>query len=160
MVAFALDRTGIGHSVWDLLDKSHVGDRVYGYHFSQKVPIGIREAAEGEDPHDLDALIEMRDLVEHASDVLRVDWVDAGRLQLPADDELLAEWQGQTYKVEKASGNPYGKRVYSKGKMHTLDSGKMAAAAKTLPPIQDAIDRARAVHDVDPVFDEFLGSSW
>ena len=157
--AFALDRTGLGFSMWDILEKrSGIGSRIYGYNFSEKVAVGIEDRELLPD-EDIDDLIIMRNVVEYASDALRNDYVDVKKLRLPFDREVLAEWQGQNYTVVKSAGNPYGKRDYAQGKFHTLDAGKMMAAGKMLPGVGQLIENARAASKhFTPVLDAFVGS--
>jgi hypothetical protein len=155
--AFGMDRTGLGLQMWQNLLHESFGDRIFGYNFSEKVIVGLRDPMPNEDPHDIDKLVIERNVVEHASDVLRSDWVDPARVRLPYDRELLTEWQGQNYTVVKSGGDPYGKRAYSAGKFHTLDAAKMAAAAKTLPAIAKMVEDARVVA-TPPVLDAFVGA--
>lgn len=154
---FGLDRTGLGFSIADMGNKAWYADRFHGYNFSENVPVGFREPKDEEDPQDLETLAEMRNVIEHSTDVLRNRWVDPRKAWLPFDRELLAEWQGQNYTIIKSAGSPYGKRDYARGKFHSLDAGKMAAAAETLPPIQEMIDAAKGV-SAEPIMDIFVGA--
>jgi hypothetical protein len=155
--AFAMDKTGVGQPIWDILNrKSSIGDRIYGYNFSEKVVTGYEDRAMAPTETQNDLAI-WRNVVEHSTDVLRNDMVDVGRIRLPFDRELLSEWQGQSYTVVKSDGSPYGKRNYSAGKFHTLDAGKMMAAGKTLPAIAAMLDIKR---QQAPVYDLFLGASY
>lgn len=153
--AFGLDKTGVGFTASQRLSKDPlVGARVHGYNFSEKVIVGFaeRELAPGETQEDLAV---WRNVVEHASDVLRIHYVDPRKLTLPFDRELLTEWQGQNYAIVKSAGSPYGRRDYSRGKFHTLDAGKMAAAARTLPLLAEM---ATYVAPRPPVLDIFVGA--
>jgi hypothetical protein len=153
--AFALDKTGVGQPIWDMLSrKPYIGDRIYGYNYSEKVVTGFEDRPLGPSESQED-LAMMRNVVEHSTDVLRNDMVDVGRIRLPFDRELLSEWQGQNYTVVKSDGSPYGKRNYSAGKFHTLDAAKMMAAGKTLPAIAAMLDVRTAQA---PVYDLFLGA--
>jgi hypothetical protein len=153
--AFALDKTGVGQPIWDMLSrKPYIGDRIYGYNYSEKVVTGFEDRPLGPSESQED-LAMMRNVVEHSTDVLRNDMVDVGRIRLPFDRELLSEWQGQNYTVVKSDGSPYGKRNYSAGTFHTLDAGKMMAAGKTLPPIQAMLENTVVQA---PVYDLFLGA--
>ena len=98
-----------------------------------------------------------RNVVEATTDFLRNDFVDAKRLRLPYDREILLEFQGQTYTVIKDNGNPYGiRRLFGGGSFHTLDAAKMVMAGKVLPPIAKMLeDKAAQV----PVLDEFVGAA-
>lgn len=150
--------TGVGFSIWDILSKRACGKRIHGYGFSEKVPVGIREPGPHEDPGDIDNLIVWRNVVEHASDVVRGDYIDTRRMRLPFDREVLGQFGGQTYTISKSAGDPYGRRSYAEGAFHALDGIKMALAAKTLPPIQAMIDELRnRGHQFAPVLDVFVG---
>jgi hypothetical protein len=150
--AFALDRSGLGHSLWDLLTRHPlVGERCKGYHFSGKYAVGFEDRQPERTETWQDLAIE-RNIVEHTSDALR-EYVDSKRLQLPYDQELLTEWQGQSYTIVKTTGSPYGKRDYSRGKFHTLDAGRMMIAAKTLGPVEEMLDRPQRN---GPVLERFI----
>jgi hypothetical protein len=134
MKGFGVDKTGIGFSIWDILDKNpKVRDRVHGFNFSMVVPVGF-EDRELRGTETMEDLAIKRNFVEHATDVLRRDYVDCRRMLLPFDRELLGEWQGQSY-TEESTMNPYGKKNFARGKFHTLDAAKCAMGAKTLPAI-------------------------
>lgn len=153
--AFAMDKTGNGLPIWQQMLRNspqHVRDRIKGYNFSAKYAVEFedREMEKGEKPEDL---VVERGIIEYTSDKLR-EYVDSKRLLLPFDQELLSEWQGQSYTVVKSAGSPYGKREYSKGKMHTLDAGKMMIAAKTLENIEEIL---AAKTKAGPVLDSFGG---
>jgi hypothetical protein len=155
--AFALDKTGVGQPIWDILQrKASIGDRIYGYNFSEKVVTGYQDRDLAPTETQVDLAI-WRNVVEHSTDVLRNDMVDVGRIRIPFDRELLSEWQGQNYTVVKSDGSPYGKRNYSAGKFHTLDAAKMMAAGKTLPAIAAMLDLKTAQA---PVYDLFLGATF
>lgn len=151
---FGIDRTGLGFPMYQVLRKRPYGDRLHGYNFSEKVPVGIedREMEYGETIEDL--VIE-RDVIEHCTDVIRNEWVDGKRILLPFDRELLSEWQGHNYVVIKASGNAYGKRQYSEGTFHTLDAGRMVAAVRTLPQIAAMLAKV----EQEDVLEIFPGAS-
>lgn len=157
--AFGLDETGQGQGVLQVLKKKPYAARIYGYNFSGKVIVGF-EDREPTGKETMEDLAQMRNVVEHATDVLRNDMVDPGRLRLPLDDELLKEWQGQTWYYVKDDKDPYGKgrpKDYSRGKFHTLDAGKMMAAAKTLPVLEEM---AKAAAPQQPIIDYFVGQDY
>jgi hypothetical protein len=106
--AFGLDETGQGQGVFQVMKKKPYKDRIYGYNFSEKVIVGF-EDRELVGKETMEDLAQMRNVVEHATDVLRNDYVDTGRLRLPMDGELLKEWQGQTWYFIKDDKDPYGK---------------------------------------------------
>jgi hypothetical protein len=135
-----MDKTGNGLPIWqDLLREApeHIKGRIIGYNFSGLYPVELedRPLEANEKPDDL--LIK-KNIKEYSSDKLR-EWVDAKKLELPFDKELLSEWQGQSYTIVKSTGNPMGKRNYSAGKFHTLDAGRMMIAGKTLEQLEHAL---------------------
>ena len=138
--AFALDKTGVGFPIWDQLSRHpQFGKRIYGYNFSGKYIVAFEDRPlEGKETQ-ADLAIE-RNVVEASTDWLRNDYVDAKRITLPFDKEVLLEFQGQTYTVIKDSGNPYGtKRLFGGGSFHTLDAAKMAMAGKHIPPLEELL---------------------
>jgi hypothetical protein len=143
--AFALDKTGVGFPIWDQLSRNAMfGARIYGYNFSEKVPVAFedRPLEKGETQKDLAI---WRNVVEATTDFLRNDYVDAKKILLPYDREVLLEFQGQTYTVIKDSGNPYGtKRLFGGGSFHTLDAAKMVMAGKVLPAIAAMLEHTTA----------------
>lgn len=151
--AFALDKTGVGFPIWDQLTRHpRFGNRIYGYNFSEKIIVGFEDRPlEGREKK-ADLAIE-RNVVEAATDWLRNDFVDLGKMKLPYDRELLLEFQGQTYTVIKDNGSPYGtKRLFSGGSFHTLDAAKMAMAGKFIPPLAQQLKAPG-----EAVLDTFVG---
>ncbi len=154
--AFALDKTGVGFPIWDQLSRHpRYGSRIYGYNFSEKVVVGFedRPLERGEKQEDLAI---WRNVVEATTDMLRNDYVDAKKLRLPYDREVLLEMQGQTYTVIKDNGNPYGtRRIFAGGSFHTLDAMKMLMAGRHLPAFAEQLHRTEAQK---PVLDVFMGT--
>jgi hypothetical protein len=155
--AFAMDKTGVGFPIHDQLSRHPLyGHRIYGYGFSEHVPVAFEERplTGKETPADL---VITRNVVEASTDWLRNDYVDARKLRLPYDREVLLEFQGQVYSLIKDSGTPYGsKRVFGGGSFHSLDAAKMAIAGKNVPPILEAVERGRR-RVQEPVLDQFVG---
>jgi hypothetical protein len=139
-----LDKTGVGLPIYQdmIMENPHMVKVVKGYNFSSKIAVDF------DDPENIDDSLIMRNVLEYASDKLR-EYVDAGWIIFPNDDELIREWQGQSVTVVKTVSNPYGKKEYSKGTFHTLDAGRMAILGK----VQDPIERMLA----DPL-DDFGGA--
>lgn len=152
--AFAIDRGGLGFPIYQALQRTSIGKRIVGWTFDEKVITEFedRQMERGETLEDL--AIE-RPLVEHASDLLRNDYVDPKKMLLPYDREILSEFQGQNYQVVKTTGSPYGKRRYSKGGFHALDAAKLAVAAKHIPPLEERLAETAS----EPVLDVFLGAA-
>jgi hypothetical protein len=137
---FGVDKTGVGFPVWDHLTRTSYGARIYGFGFSEKRVVAIedRELVGTETIKDL---ARYRNFVEASTDWLRNDYVDAKKMRLPYDREVLIEFQGQTYTVIKDSGDPYGtKRLFSGGSFHTLDAAKVAVAVKHIPPLEEMLE--------------------
>lgn len=153
--AFALDKTGVGFPIWDQLSRSALfGKRIYGYNFSEKVPVAFEDRPlEGAETQKDLAI--WRNVVEATTDWLRNDYVDAKKIRLPYDREILLEFQGQTYTVIRDTGNPYGtKRLFSGGSFHTLDAAKMAMAGMRLPAMMGMVEKANTQ---TAILDVFIG---
>lgn len=130
-VAFSMDKTGNGLPLFqDIQEKNQqAGTIIKGYGFSEKILVDFDQSIEVEDDLTPDELAKeagiKRNTVEYSTDVLR-KLVDHQRLWLPWDEELLGEFQGQTYRISKTAMDQYGKREYSMGKFHALDAARMA----------------------------------
>lgn len=127
--AFSVDKTGVGLPLFQLIQGRDVSlaEKVKGYGFSEKILVDLDETKEV-DEYRGDVIKDsgiFRNVLEYASDELR-SLVDAHRLRLPWDRDLIGEFQGQTYVVVRDTMNQYGKRSYSKGNFHALDAAKMA----------------------------------
>ena len=135
---FAMDKTGLGLPLFQDIqhraknDKNikHLLDVIKGYNFSEKLLVDIDETIETNRWDNGDIVKEAgvyRNVLEYSTDVLR-DLVDAKRLIMPMDKELIGEFQGQTYSFDKATMDLYGRsRNFSKGTFHTLDAARMMA---------------------------------
>lgn len=151
--AFGIDRGGLGFPIVQDLQQERFGDRIYGWNFDEKVVTAF-EDRELERDETMEDLAIYRRFVEHSSDVLRNEYVDTRRIQLPDDAEVINQFQGQTYTVRRGDGTgPYGKRSYSEGSFHALDAVRMAVGAKVIPPLEARLmDRP----EQDAVLDLFL----
>ena len=69
---------------------------------------------------------------------------------IPDDGDMLEEFRGNSYTVDRSSG-PYGRKNYARGKTHTLDATRMLCAAVTLPGI-DAMIREKSPQEDIPVY--------
>lgn len=154
---FGIDKTGVGFPVWDQLTRMSYGERVYGFGFSEKRVVAYEDRAVevGETQEDLAI---KRNVVEAATDWLRNDYVDLGKLRLPYDVEILTEFQGQSYTVIKDNGDPYGqRRLFSGGSLHSLDAAKMMVAARHIPQLEAMLNLVAPQEDV---IDLFIGAGW
>lgn len=150
--AISMDRTGLGLPIYqEILEGGGAFSRsMRAYNFSEKIVIGYEESEEEVyDPDDLEEI--KANVLEYSSDMLR-SLVDQGRLRLPWDIDLIREFQGQTYVINKSNTDAYGKKQFNKGKFHALDAARMGA----LGYLQERIDALRQVAVEEPVFDMFL----
>jgi hypothetical protein len=137
--ALSLDKTGVGLPIWQHMDsRLDLRSRVKGYGFSEKkaVEFDDRELVGRETQKD--AVIE-KNVIEYATDKLR-EHVDAGAIELPYDQELLMEWQGQTVVYHRDESDIKGARTrYGGGSFHTLDAAKLMILGKELDSIEKAL---------------------
>lgn len=159
----ALDRTGNGLPLWQMLDAGqgrnvpgHISSRIKGYNFSSKVPVEFddRPLVGRERPED--AVIQ-KNVIDFATDELR-KLVDArpARIELPHDQEILSEFQGQEIEYVRDEGSAAGVRKrYSGGSYHTLDGAKMMIAGRNLQLIEEAMKRPIRT---EPTYDIFVGA--
>jgi len=133
--AFSLDRTGVGLPLFqELQDRVSKNpglkrqlDTIKGYNFSEKIIVGFDDTVDFDpdtEASSTDAAMKKR-VLEYSSDTLR-ELVDATRLKLPWDKELISEFQGETYSIKKNATDMYGRKNYSKTSLHTLDAARMA----------------------------------
>lgn len=149
-----IDKTGVGFMLWDQLTRYSYGERIYGFGFSEK-----RVAAIEDRPlvgtETIKDLARLRNFVECSTDWLRNDYVDAMKMRLPYDREVLIEFQGQVYTVIKDTGDPYGtRRLFGGGSFHTLDAAKIMVGTKHIPPLEQMLE---AVPLQESVLDVFVG---
>jgi hypothetical protein len=150
---FALDRGGVGLPLFQelaehienfragKLDEIPAWMGVYdlettlttikGYSFGEKLLVEIDPSVEFspyDNMQDMAAKAGLRrNAKELATDVLR-EFVDARRLWLPWDEDLLQQFQGGTW-TSNRSMDAYGRRVFSRGNDHVLDAARFAALA-------------------------------
>lgn len=150
--AYGQDRAGVGFGVWQPLSDSKIEDGliretsrsswVHGWDFSEKIVVAVED---DEDKSVEDNLV-YRYMIDYSSEELRA-MVDTKALILPLDNDLLNQFQGQTYSARKGRDMDPNrpKRAYSKGTFHALDAAKYFAASKTLPNLHrrivEGIDR-------------------
>ena len=154
--SLALDKTGAGLPIWQETTRGgrlqQHAVRIKGYGFSEKraVEFDDRELERRERPED--AVIE-KNVIEYATDELR-KLVDGGMMELPFDQELLSEFQGQVV-VYSRDDSDTGRKVsrYGGGSFHTLDAAKLAVLGKGLEAIEQVMGAKRR-HG--PVLDQFF----
>jgi hypothetical protein len=126
--AFSMDSTGVGLPLYQDIQYQNLNAAtvIKPYNFSSKILVDFDQNIEVDpwDNQEKKAGIE-RNVVEYATDRLR-KMVDDKRLWLPWDEDLIGEFQGQTYRVTKTTMNQYGKKEYRQGKFHALDAARMA----------------------------------
>ncbi len=154
--AISMDRTGLGLPIWqeimgaDSAAPAAMKNAMRPYNFSEKIVIGYEEPEEEVyDPEELEEI--KANVLEYSSDMLRT-YVDSKKIRLPWDIDMLREFQGQTYVVNKSNTDPYGKKEFNKGKFHALDAARMAI----LGHLQEHIDALAKVAIEEPVYDMFL----
>jgi hypothetical protein len=149
---FSMDKTGAGLPIWQHMDtRPDIRSRIKGYGFSEKRPVMMddRELTGKEQPED--AVIQ-KNIIEFATDQLRA-LVDAKMMELPYDQELLTEFQGQTVSYSRDEGSSSGaKTKYGGGSFHTLDAAKLAVLGKELEAMEE-MERNRG--QFAPVMDVF-----
>lgn len=160
--AFAMDKTGLGLPLFtDLQERCkadpelrYVIDVIKGYNFSEKIVVDIDDSVELSEFAGAAETAKVagirRSVLEHASDLLRT-LVDARRLELPWDAELLKQFQGSTWTTIR-SMDQYGRKQFSQYNCHTLDAARMAVLGHS----QNRIETILADREPPPVFDAFM----
>lgn len=160
--AFAMDKTGLGLPLYQDIQQTvapdptrrFILDVIKGYNFSEKIivdldsAIAVSEFADSEEISRTQGI--RRTVVEYASDVLR-DLVDAHRLELPWDAELLKQFQGSTW-TQVRSMDQYGRKQFSQHNCHTLDASRMAVLGQAQRRIEEVLQS----HEAPPVLDVFM----
>lgn len=154
----SLDKTGNGLPIWQEVGRGgrlhRHATRIKGYGFSEKkaVEFDDRPLERRERPED--AVIE-KNVIEFATDELR-KLVDGKMVELPFDQELLSEFQGQTVVYARDDSDKGRKSTrYGGGSFHTLDAAKLAVLGKELEHIESVLAPKRRM---GPVLDQFLAS--
>ncbi len=153
---FGIDRQGVGYGAWQELSNQRPYSKwIIGFDFGAKEVVDFEDRDLERDETLEDVAME-RNFLDYASDELR-KWVDARKIELPYDIDMLTEWQGQTTAPDTGAQDPsQPKRRYSKGKFHSLDAGKYMIGARTLPPLQAMIEASK--NRQEPVLDRFPGA--
>jgi hypothetical protein len=163
--AFAMDKTGLGLPIFqELLEQAKTDpkiksrlDQVKGYNFSQKLLVEFDESVNVEEfgGDEVEDRAIYRNALEYSSDKLR-ELVDDNRILLP-DDDIVQEFQGQTWTIDKSGMNMYGKKTFSRGSFHALDAARMAACALFQYKMEKFLREHRKVDKQEPVYDVFVG---
>lgn len=154
--AVSLDKTGAGLPIWQETSRggrlARHAVRIKGYGFSEKraVTFDDRPLERRERPED--AMIE-KNIIEFATDELR-GLVDSAMVELPYDQELLSEFQGQTVVYARDESDTKRATRYGGGSFHTLDAAKLAVLGKGLEAVEAVLGRSRSR---GPVLDAFMG---
>lgn len=128
--SLSLDKTGLGLPLFQDIQERRpdLVNEIKGYNFSSKILVDFDQSVEVDEFYGdpvKEAAIE-RNVLEYSSDKLR-EFVDAERIKLPWDRDLIGEFQGQTWSYDKSGMDMYGRRKsYNKGSFHALDACKMA----------------------------------
>ena len=160
---FAMDAGGNGLPLFQRVQgaaKEEGGDykrllgAIKGYKFGSKLLVDFDDSMDV-DEFTGDPVNEAgihREAKAYASDVLR-HLVDQKRLELPHDEELLAQFQGSTWRPAKSGEmDQYGRRIYSKGTDHALDAARFFALGWKQSAIEEFVDRDTN----EPVYASFL----
>jgi len=163
--AFAMDKTGLGLPIFQELQEqaSHdpkiknVLNTIKGYNFSQKLLVDFDESIDVDEfgGDEVEDRAIYKNALEYSSDKLR-ELVDDKRMLLP-DDDLVQEFQGQTWTIDKSGMNMYGKKTYSRGSFHGLDAARMAACAWAQYKMEVFLREHRKKDKQEPVYDVFFG---
>lgn len=155
-VAFSFDSTGGGLGIWqemeaDILKYPHIKTAVKGYNFSSNILVDFDDSIEVNEFASMEEQIKeagvFRNAVLYATDRLR-GLVDAGRLWLPWDKEVIGHFQAGKYEMSK--GAQYGRTVKKGPNAHCLDAARMAALGWAQHTIELMVkkDQSEAVYDM------------
>ncbi len=154
----SLDKTGNGLPIWQEVGRGgrleRHATRVKGYGFSEKKAVEFDDRPLERRERPQDAVIE-KNVIEFATDEIR-KLVDGKMIELPFDQELLSEFQGQTVVYARDDSDTGRKNTrYGGGSFHTLDAAKLAVLGKELEHIESVLAPKRRI---GPVLDQFLAS--
>lgn len=158
MRGYGIDKTGNGLPLYQDVqerapDLAHI---IKGYNFSEKILVDFDQTIDVDpyvdDPEKKAGILKV--VLEQSSDVLR-SFVDAKRLVLPFDRELISDFRGQTFHMVKDNMNIYGKKEFNKGHFHILDAARMAVLAVTQEPITTFMEERNEQPPVVPLFVSF-----
>lgn len=150
--AFAMDATGNGLPLFQEIQEAMPDyvDYIKGYKFNGKILVDYDQRVvvdEFKGEPEKDAKIE-RQVLEYSTDKLR-ELVDHERLWLPWDRELIGEFQGQTYTIERSTMDPYGRKRFSDGSFHSLDAARMAVLGWKQFAIEELTQKKRQESVID-----------
>lgn len=127
---------------------------IKGYNFSEKLLVDIDQSIEVDKYDDQAAMLAKsgmkRNAKEYSTDTLR-ELVDAQRLLLPWDPDLLKQFQGGTW-TSARSMDAYGRRIFSRGNDHVLDAFREMVLGWSLHQIEEMTKTP----PVQPVLDTFM----
>jgi len=155
--AISMDRTGLGLPIYQEIQASAPPGMVAAmraYNFSEKIIIGYEDVEEDDywrDPDQPYGVEIKANVLEYSSDMLR-EMVDLRQILLPWDTDMIREFQGQTYVVNKSNTDAYGKKKFNQGKFHALDAARMAILGYR----QEKINAMQQLVQDEPVYDMFL----
>lgn len=148
--AFAMDATGSGFPLYGWIQKEvrqrsdlkYLLGRIKNYDFGSKIIVGFDDAVEVNSSK-RDAWEEAavkRPFIEASTDAMRV-LIDAGRMPMPLDYELIGELQAIPKNISKIKVDEYGRQGRKTG-MHILDAMRLACLAYQ----QKLVDKMIADH--------------
>lgn len=143
----SMDSTGLGLPLFqDMQDRfPGLAKQVRGYNFSQKLIVGFDSTIEFDE--DIDDEVQKtkieKAVLEASSDIIR-DLVDAGRMRVPNDRDVINQFLGETYSSVKSATDIYGRRRFrNAGKSHVLDAARMAVMGWSQAKIEAIVNRDR-----------------
>lgn len=129
--------------------------KIKGYGFSEKIITGFDESIDLEE-FDGDKIADAalkKNVLDYSTDLLRL-YVDQRRLVMPSDEEVLKEFQGQTWRAITPTSTGQS-RTYSKGVFHALDAARMAVLGHAQHEIEAFLRNERKTPKQEPVYDLF-----
>lgn len=154
---FAMDKAGNGLGLYQMVmaDPS-IASHIKGYNHSAKEVVEIDQAEE-RDPRTgeitQNAMMK-RNMLEWSTDKLR-ELIDARKIQLPWDKNLIGQFQGATETARQRGQDAYGRtRTFSSGEDHALDACRQTAMAF----VQETIDELLKEDKFEPIIDTFIGA--
>lgn len=152
---FAMDSTGIGLPLFDVVQNEalDLAGLIKGYNFSSQIMVGWDDTMDVDlwtgDPSK-EAEIK-RNVKDYAQDCLRTI-VDQGRIILPFDKDLIAQFEGGTEQAVPTRDQYGRRRLFSVGDDHALDAARMAALGFK----QWAIDEILRKEKNEVIIDSFM----
>lgn len=155
---FAMDKAGNGLGLYQMVmaDPS-IASRIKGYNHSAKeiVEIDAAEERDSKTGEIVQGAYMKRNMLEYSTDKLR-ELVDAQRLHLPWDKNLVGQFEGATETARQRGQDAYGRsRTFSSGEDHALDACRQTAMAFMQETIDELLKEEKSFV---PIIDSFIAS--